>query len=277
QINDITLLHDILLRNLGCKWDMIGSLPSDWLDRDDTKEIQNKISGIIETESDYLFINDPGLCRFLPLWMKIFKDKDIEPLFIHMIRHPFEVAKSFKNSEGFDLMKSHLLWLNYNRDAFFATREYKHTVITYDGLLADPVNCMENIRKVFKIKISNTQENYKEIINFVQSNSKHHNLNELNNDDNSIYKPYVWIYNQLRLYQVKQIQEMTENTSSDAKQAISEMDNNLVKTFPIVNKKSSDIDITNPELIHTSDIFDNMLSVISKYEQDDLSRIIQHQ
>jgi len=29
---DIVLAHDILFRDLGCRWDMVGGLPPDWLE-----------------------------------------------------------------------------------------------------------------------------------------------------------------------------------------------------------------------------------------------------
>lgn len=279
--HDITLMHDLLFRNLGCKWDMIGSLPSDWLIRDETKEIQNKITRLIEdnfTESEYLIIHDPRLCRLIPMWMDIFKQNEIEPLFIHMVRHPFEVAKSLNDNEGFDLMKSHLLWLNYNREALSATRDNQHLVITYDGLLADPINCMENIRQEFELDIfSTSKKKYKKIIDFVISNYKHHHLSELNDSSNNKYEPYAWIYNQLRLYQVKQLHYGTDASPADGSMDKINADNDLMKTFPLVNTKNRDIYVTKPEVMHASDIIDNMLSIISKYEQADLNRNIQRQ
>ena len=45
---NIVLQHDILLRDLGCRWDMVGSLPSDWLGRKTVRDAREKISTLIE-------------------------------------------------------------------------------------------------------------------------------------------------------------------------------------------------------------------------------------
>ena len=204
---DIVLLHEILLRDLGCRWDMVGSLPEDWLERKIVQDTREKISNLIEREfsdGELWAVKDPRLCRMIPLWMDIFKQKQIEPCFVFMVRHPFEVAASLEKRDGCDLLKGHLMWLVNNREALAACRGYKHVILTYDGLLADPVSCMENISRGLDITFPKEPKNeYRKLIDFVRPDLKHNNVGNQGKNNNAVFAHYAGLYDQFRLNQTR--------------------------------------------------------------------------
>jgi hypothetical protein len=47
---DIVLVHDILFRDLGCRWDMVGSLPDGWIDTEAADRAAGKLTRILERQ-----------------------------------------------------------------------------------------------------------------------------------------------------------------------------------------------------------------------------------
>ena len=309
---DIILQHDILLRDLACRWDMVGSLPSDWLKRKAVQDARDKISMLIQKNfsgEKYWAIKDPRLCRLIPLWMDVFKQTDIEPCFVLMVRHPFEVARSLEIRDGFDLLKGHLLWLMHNREALTACSGHEYAILTYDDLLADPVHSMENISQGLRVDFPNEPKKaYQNLIDFVRPDLKHQNWGPQNKNENDMFSQYSWLYDQFRQFQVKaldnntggaDISEVIPYEIMDQDIAISDfsskaLDNNTdgadtsevipyeivdqgiaISDFPLITSGSNHS--KKPEASHVSEMFNNLLNVISRYEQADLDRSIQRQ
>lgn len=277
---DIVLQHDILLRDLGFRWDMVGSLPSDWIERKTVQDAREKISTLIEKNfsgEEYWAIKDPRLCRLMPLWMDVFKQTDIEPCFVLMVRHPFEVARSLEKRDGFDLLKGHLLWLMHNREALAACSGHKYVILTYDGLLADPVYSMENISRELGIVFPKEPKKvYQKLIDFVRPDLKHHNWGPQDKNENDIFAQYSWLYDQFRLIQARAIDTNTDGADISEVIPCEIMDQDLaISSFPLVTSGSSHS--IKPEASHVSEMFNNLLNVISRYEQADLNRGIQRQ
>ncbi len=216
--HDITLAHDILLRDLGCQWDMIGSLPKGWLDSEAANRARKTLRAALERNFDgsrLWAVKDPRIARLLPLWLRILRDLKVTPGFIVTVRHPFEVARSLQKRNGFDLRKGHLLWLTHNRDAFAALMESRDfnegtgkvenseagnkptntasqsgdrtgaharrrfVVVTYDRLLADPVATLRGIEKDLAFTFPRpVLENAPAILAFVRPDLKHHHVGD---------------------------------------------------------------------------------------------------
>ncbi|MEA2085011.1 MAG: hypothetical protein U9O82_12410 [Thermodesulfobacteriota bacterium] len=277
---DIILRNDILLRDLECRWDMVGSLPSDWLERKTVQDARDKISTLIEKNfsgEEYWAIRDPRLCRLMPLWMDVFKQADIEPCFVLMVRHPFEVAKSLEKRDGFDLLKGHLLWLMHNREALLACSGHKYVILTYDGLLADPCYSMENISRELGIAFPKEPiKVYQKIIDFVRPDLKHQNLGPQDKNENDIFAQYAWLYDQFRLIQARALDTKTGGAEISGVIPCEIMDHDLaISSFPLVTSGGNHS--VKPEASHVSEMFNNLLNVISRYEQADLNRGIQRQ
>ncbi|MEJ5363472.1 MAG: glycosyltransferase [Desulfosoma sp.] len=211
---EIALAHELLLRDLGCRWDMVGNLPEGWLDSEPAKRAHKRIAAIVERTfvgNQPWAVKDPRISRLLPLWFRILGDLDATPGFILMLRHPLEVALSLQKRNGFDLRKGHLLWFAYNRDALNALRRIRSlerrteadargetgkvfptddmdcaffvphsldapsVLVTYDEFLANPVAVLCEIERVMGFTFPRpVLENASAILDFVRPELRHH-------------------------------------------------------------------------------------------------------
>jgi hypothetical protein len=172
---DIVLAHDILLRDLGCRWDMVGSLPEGWIDSEAAQNAAKTLTGILERQflgQGSFVVKDPRLCRLMPLWMKLSNPfGGIRPSFVLMVRHPMEVARSLEKRDGFDLLKSHLLWMVHNREALQACQGKDHVIVTFDQVLADPLNTLCRIGDLPSLPGFDLQGRLQDILGFIQPRS----------------------------------------------------------------------------------------------------------
>ncbi len=271
---DLVLIHDILLRDLGCRWDMVGSLPKDWTQTQAAQDAREKIERVIERDfaySNLWAVKDPRLCRLLPLWLDLLQDKGIHPRIAFMARHPYEVALSLKNRDGFDMLKGHLLWLSHTREALATCRELDHCILTYDQLLADPLSSLETVSKTLNVDYpESVRHNAHRIIEFVRPDLKRCTLSGNSNP----FAPYAWLYDQLRLSQARALEGRFNRAGSGQNPSARFPAQNLdMKGFPLMAWQGQDRAATS----HASAVFDNLLSIISSYEQADLNRNILRQ
>ena len=136
----ISYIHDNLLRELNGSWDDPTPLPCHWIKSVAAQEAKRQIS--VEIERDFaasaVFVaKDPRLTRLLPLWLELFKERDIKPLIIIPFRNPLEVADSLKKREGFTTEQSALLYVYSNLEVELASRGQRRLFIPYNRLLSD--------------------------------------------------------------------------------------------------------------------------------------------
>ena len=81
------------------------------------------------------FIKEPRLClvarELLPLLTR--------PVFVHVVRDPFEVADSLAARDRLDRTQALALWETYTRAAFAASRGWPRVLVDYADLVADPI------------------------------------------------------------------------------------------------------------------------------------------
>jgi hypothetical protein len=282
QNSDVILIHDILLRDLECRWDMIGNLPDDWQTSKAADTAREKIVNLIDREfakSTLWAISDPRLCKFLPLWLDIFSKKGLSPGIVLMVRHPYEVAASLQNKNGIDLLKGHLLWLASNRQALAELRQHNHAIVTYDRLLADPVSCLETIAHElnldFPISLAGA---YQDIISYIRPELKHeHNSQAVSGQKGkNAFAHYAWFYDQFRMHQSRLIASRTEDQSASEPSPAAKTSVQNLAVFPLVSKPAK-TQRTSVDTSHAAEMFDNLLSLIRSYEQAELDTEIRRQ
>lgn len=65
-------------------------------------------------------IKDPRQCRLLPFWLPLWREAGFDVCLVHVLRHPFAVAKSLQRRDRIPFEYGVLLWLVYTLDALAA-------------------------------------------------------------------------------------------------------------------------------------------------------------
>jgi len=82
-------------------------------------------------------MKDPRLSRLLPFWKPIFRDLELQPLYVLATRNPLSVARSLQRRNGFPHAKSYSLWMLHCVDALCGTLGQARLCIDYDELMLD--------------------------------------------------------------------------------------------------------------------------------------------
>src|SRR4029077_18541764 len=179
---EIVGFHDDLLRALGSHWDDDRPLPADWLEREVTKETQSCLLAILQRDfgqTSLLGLKDPRMSRLMPLWFPLFKKLGIEPYFVLVVRHPFEVAQSLAKRDGLDHARSYLLWLQHTLEAETVMRRHKRSFVDYDELLDDPVAALDRVRNELKLDFRVPSGARASLRKFLEPSLRHHKAHAL--------------------------------------------------------------------------------------------------
>ena len=178
---EIVALHDELLRSLGSRWDDDKPLPSDWVERKITRDVRSLLIGILERDfahSSLFGMKDPRMCRLMPLWFPIFQTARVEPHFVLVVRHPWEVAESLAKRDGIEHPKSYLLWLEHVVQAESATRGRERSFVCYDEMIDNPVEVLGKLRKQLGVDLRDPTEVGTPLRKFLDPALRHHQLNK---------------------------------------------------------------------------------------------------
>ena len=114
-------------------------LPGNWLQSPAAARAKKRLVGIVEkgiSESDGIWgFKDPRTCRLLPLWREVFRETDVEPVFILSVRHPSAVSASLARHNGMSLQRGRLAWLVHNLDVLRYCGDDLLLVADYDQLV----------------------------------------------------------------------------------------------------------------------------------------------
>lgn len=174
----IARLNDRILESAGSGWD-------DWLEfnPDGSKSLQiNKFREEIVTtlekefgDSRLFVLKDPRICRLSPFWIATLQKAGIRPLVITPVRNPLEVAASLQKRNGFEPSYGHLLWLCHMLDAEFASRDVPRYFTSYDRLLGEWANVLQEAASAFGISWPRiSDEAATEIDAFLSEKYRHH-------------------------------------------------------------------------------------------------------
>lgn len=168
----------------------------------DVETIEDKILDLLDVNqsvsSPILIFSDHLLCFTLSQWIKILREKDIKAKFVHVIRHPHEVAMFLEKEKQIPLLKGHLIWLDYIRKALQNLRGENVITLTFDQIMADPVSTLNACflpAGIPKIR----HGNYRKLLNYVQPSLKHYHASNLPIKDRQRFAEFAMLYDQLRV------------------------------------------------------------------------------
>lgn len=174
----IVEIHDRLLGSLRTSWDDPRPLPAGWLQRPEVAGYRDEIIRVLQGDSLKFALwglKDPRLCKLLPLWLEIIEELDAPCAFVHIHRHPAEVARSLERRNGFSEAKSGLLWVEHNLSAEKGTRGRQRIFISYEQLLADPAGTARRIAKLIGGNhVESPDQQIDDFANFIAPDLRHH-------------------------------------------------------------------------------------------------------
>lgn len=176
---DIVEIHHRLLSGLGMHWDDVRALPDGWLSGEPARRAASEIKGIVQRDfagQPLWAVKDPRICRFLPLWIEVLGQLDINPVVLLMVRDPGDVSASLELRNHWQRPIGELLWLRHVFDAERASSTVPRAVVMYDDLLADPVGTIDAaLRRTGLPALGElSKENRDEVVKFVDATDRHH-------------------------------------------------------------------------------------------------------
>jgi hypothetical protein len=183
---EIVRVHNALLSSLGSCWDDDEPLPSDWVEREITHATRSRLTVILERDfarSSVFGLKDPRMCRLTPLWFPIFQTLGVEPHFVLMVRHPWEVAESLAKREGLEQSKCYLLWLEHVVQAESATRSHKRSFVRYKDMMNDPVATLSKLREELDVDLRAPSHVEASLRSFLDPSLRHHHFDKKKADN----------------------------------------------------------------------------------------------
>jgi hypothetical protein len=139
----LAALHDRLLLDAERQWDDCRPLnldpPSPFAKPETVTELCKQITEDYGA-SDLFVLNDPRICRLVPVYRRVFNELGIKPIAVMPLCNPVAVAKSLiaqSAAPAEPVSYSSLMWLRQMLDAEFATRDMPRVFTSYESLLDD--------------------------------------------------------------------------------------------------------------------------------------------
>jgi hypothetical protein len=134
----VVRLNERVLSHLGTSWSDVFMLPYR-LDRTNLCEIfEAEAKAVLQktfSGKRPWVLKDPRLSMLIDFWLPYLRERDVS--FIHVVRHPVEVANSLARRDGFPRERSLLIWFLQNLNAEFFTRGLNRCFINYEDYIAD--------------------------------------------------------------------------------------------------------------------------------------------
>jgi GT2 family glycosyltransferase len=245
--HEIVSLHDQLLGSLGSRWDDDRPLPADWVKRDVAQDTRSLLIGILKrdfADTPVFGLKDPRICRLIPLWLPIFQTLRIEPRFILMIRHPWEVAESLAKRDGLEHPKSYLLWLEHLVQAVSATSAHQQSVVCYEELINDPVKVLTGLRNELRVNFRVPSSVGTSLREFLEPSLRHHDFKKGETDKRDSSVPHL----ALDLYEAIRNASTSIEIGEKTAALIAQFSRSSELFYPRVNLVETELDSLDKEI-----------------------------
>jgi hypothetical protein len=227
------------------------------VDIENDKVIENAIGQIshlitfAQAESkNCIMLNGTLFCYCVPFWINILREMEINTQFIHVVRHPHEVALFLNKENQTPFLNGHMIWLSYVRKALENLKGHDVFTIGFDQLLANPVTTLNNCYTSLGLPPIST-EKVQNLIDHVQPVFKNYHVSAMPKTHRQRFAPFSKYYDQLR---AKAFSFADARTRIDPGKRLP----NIVSTIP------DNID-------NNESFLDFAYEVISEYEEKELT------
>ena len=147
---DINALNIEVLAMLDADWDTAGLMPAPTLESEELAPLRVRASELLKAKMALygaFGIKDPRMARLLNFWKPVFRQLDLQVVYLLAVRNPMSVMHSLAGRNGFAEDKSYRLWLEHTLSALAGTRGEARLCVDYDELMLDPARQMRRIGK----------------------------------------------------------------------------------------------------------------------------------
>ena len=153
---DLIELNKEVLAALALQWDLVGANDAALMDAPSLQPLVEQAQALLRekaTKHPVWAFKDPRTARLWPFWRRVLlAGEQFHTSFVWALRHPSAVAQSLARRDGFDSLKSHLLWLNHNLNLFEDVIANPHVLIDYDRMLDQPRREILRIAKALALE-----------------------------------------------------------------------------------------------------------------------------
>jgi len=181
-------LHERLLSRTGSAWHDYRPMPVGWRDLEEVEAIRGELVAFLRTEfgtNPLWGVKDPRLCRLVPWWLDALEELGATPLFVVVVRHPLEVARSLERRDHFSPSKCILLYAAEMLAAVQHTQGRRRAFVSYARLLDDWRGAVTDLARQLRLEWPRDPVAAgDEIDAFLQPGERHHrhDLDELRAD-----------------------------------------------------------------------------------------------
>ena len=140
EADDLRNINDEILASGGSSWQDWRAFDPSWYASPQAATLKRRLLELLHRDfgtSSLFVLEDPRICRILPIWLDALAEFGARPAVVISIRNPIEVAESFQQRDGIAPATTYLSWLRHVLDAERGTRDVPRVVTTYDELLRD--------------------------------------------------------------------------------------------------------------------------------------------
>ena len=177
---DVIELNEQVLSSLALQWDLVGAKDEALMGAPSLDPLVAQAQALLREKTAKHSIwafKDPRTARLWPFWRRVLLEEDhFQTSFVWSVRHPWAVAQSLARRDGFDSLKSHLLWLNHNLNLFDDLIANRHVLLDYDRMLDQPRREVARIADALSLEPANENAVSEFIGQFLDASLNHFGL-----------------------------------------------------------------------------------------------------
>lgn len=188
---EMVALDDAILQSVDSRWDNVFALGDDaraWAVRDQFLGQAKAFLDLNFGDRDLLVMKDPRASILTRFWRQALDEIAVDPVYVIMVRHPFEVAESLKARSGASREASLMLWTSYMLAVERDTRDTPRIFVSYSDLLSDWRGVLARVEAAMGRPLpERTSQTDAEIDQFLSRSHRHHEA-----DAQALAQPDVW-------------------------------------------------------------------------------------
>jgi hypothetical protein len=149
-------LNEQLLAALSHRWDTVAPITAEDLARPEVLSLKRRAVEMLAAKlerAECFGLKDPRLCRLLGFWQPVFDELQVGVRYVITTRNPVNVAESIRARDGFEPLKSYLLWLGHVVPAVRQTRSQRRVFVSYDQLVDEPGGVLRRVAEALGLDL----------------------------------------------------------------------------------------------------------------------------